>query len=158
MTSTLRVAPIGRKPSGSEFSPAVAPETGAEVQPAHRGAFNGYFQIDDLAERLLAQPQRIADAQHDFDITDRMYQARLTELTIAAFSKPLFPGKKPEDPLRPASNDTEREAAINQMLSNDLGMIDLARQRDTALRTLIRERNEFEALKLVAQLRISAGK
>lgn len=156
MTSTLRVAPIGRKPSGSEFGPAVAGDE--KAQPAQPFAFDVHFTSDDLAERLLAQPLRITDAQRDFDIVDRMYQARLTELTIAAFSKPLFPGKKPEDPLRPASNDTEREAAINQTLSNDLNMIDLARQHDTALRMLILARNEFEALKLVAQLRISAGK
>jgi hypothetical protein len=82
-------------------TPAAQPP--APVQPAPS-------QQDILITRLLALPEMIRNEQASFDAADFTYREALARITIRAFSEPLFPGKKPEDGMRCASNDTEREA------------------------------------------------
>ncbi len=111
-----------------------------------------------LITRLLALPEMIRAAQGDFDKADFSYREALAKVTIRAFSEPLFPGKKPEDGMRPASNDTEREAAIERLATSDSNLIIVTQQREITLRNLIVAKNEFDAVKLVTQLLISQSK
>ena len=115
-------------------------------------------QQDMLITRLLALPEMIRAAQADFDQADFGYREALAKVTIRAFSEPLFPGKKDGEGLRPASNDTEREAAIERLATTDSALIIVAQQREVALRTLMVAKNEFEAVKLVTQLLIAQSK
>ena len=107
---------------------------------------------DTLIRQLMGLPGEIGQWQADYDATDRAYKAYLAEVTIRAFSAPLFPGKKDGEPNRPASNDTEREAAIMQLVGTDPKLITLAVERESALRMLVQVKNQFEAVKLAAQL------
>lgn len=107
---------------------------------------------DTLIRQLMGLPSEIGQWQADYDATDRAYKAYLAEVTIRAFSAPLFPGKKDGEPNRPASNDTEREAAIAQLVGTDPKLITLAVERESALRMLVQVKNQFEAVKLAAQL------
>lgn len=106
---------------------------------------------DLIIERLLSLPALIHGDQQGFDEADRAYQTRLANLTVSAFSAPLFPGKE-LGTVRAASNDKEREAAIDKLISGDATLITLAQQREAALRTLQFNRNQFEATKIAAQL------
>ena len=115
-------------------------------------------QQDMLITRLLALPEMIRAAQADFDQADFGYREALAKVTIRAFSEPLFPGKKDGEGLRPASNDTEREAAIERLATTDSALIIVAQQREVALRTLMVAKNEFEAVKLVTQLLVAQAK
>lgn len=115
-------------------------------------------QQDMLITRLLALPEMIRTAQADFDQADFTYRQTLASITIRAFSEPLFPGKKEGEGLRPASNDTEREAAIEKLATSDSALIITAQQREITLRALMQVKNEFEAVKLVAQLVIAQSK
>jgi hypothetical protein len=70
----------------------------------------------------------------------------------------MFPGKKDGEGMRPASNDTERDAAVQMVLLFDEQLDQLADKREMALRVLMGNKNAFEAAKLTAQLEISNNK
>lgn len=118
----------------------------APAQPAPQS------QQDILITRLLALPAQIMMAQAEYDKQDFLYREQLAQITLRAFSVPLFPGKKPEDGMRCASNDTEREAAINHLATTHAGLITAAQMREIALRSLMQVKNEFEAIKYTIQL------
>lgn len=122
------------------------PDMKAKDFPAH----------DDVITWLLDGPEAICDKQEAFDQADRVYKSHLTELTIKAYNTPLFTGKKGAEGLVPASNDPEREAAIDSLCSTDPRMLPLAITRETALRELMREKSRFEAAKLIAALLTAA--
>lgn len=115
-------------------------------------------QQDSLINRLLSLPRQIEAAQAEFDKHDFYYREALATITIRAFSEPLFPGKKDGEGLRAASNDTEREAAIQRLATTNERIITSADLRNIALRELMRLKNEFEATKLIALLMISSSK
>lgn len=125
--------------------PAAIPIVPTPVQPDAVG----------IMHKLIDAPGKIAEAQKLVDDAVRLYSARLSIVTIKAFSAALFPGKKDGDPNRPASNDTEREAAIQQLITSDPVLEGYAQAREAALRELTRLRGEFEAFKLVMQYLIS---
>jgi len=108
-----------------------------------------------IMHKLIDAPGKISEAQKLVDDAGRLYAARLSILTIKAFSEALFPGKKEGEGLRPASNDTEREAAIQSLITSDPVLEGYAQAREAALRELTRLRGEFEAFKLVMQYLIS---
>ncbi len=111
---------------------------------------------NDIIAFLLNAPAYILDAQRAFDIADRAYQTRLASLTITAFSASLFPGKEPGT-TRAASNDKEREAAIDKLITSDPDLIALAQTREQELRLLQYARNKFEGAKIAAQLLTAAN-
>jgi hypothetical protein len=106
----------------------------------------------DVIKMLLAAPELIRQAQTLYDETDHLYRNKLAELSIKALSEPMFPGKKPEDGQRMASNEEERSLAVQSVCSSDVAFIRLAQNREAAGRSLHYERNQFEAAKLVAGL------
>lgn len=112
---------------------------------------------DEIISMLLNGPRDICDAQATFDVADRLYKARLAQITIGAFNVPLFPGKKEGEPMRAASNDTERDAAVAHMIANDVTLIDLVQEREAALRSLSYAKNRFEAARLIAGLLSTKG-
>ena len=118
----------------------------APAQPAQPS------QQDILITRLLALPEMIRNEQASFDAADFTYREALARITIRAFSEPLFPGKKPEDGMRCASNDTEREAAISRLATTDSELMIAAQRREIMLRALMQVKNEFEAIKYAIQL------
>lgn len=143
----------------------IQPATPVAVQPAQPPqppapvpAAAPQSQQDMLITRLLALPEMIRAAQAEFDQADFTYRQTLASITIRAFSEPLFPGKKEGEGLRPASNDTEREAAIEKLATSDSALIIAAQQREVTLRALMVAKNEFEAVKLVTQLLITQAK
>lgn len=107
---------------------------------------------------LTRLPSLIQTNQGIFDKADRAYQKRRAELTIQAFTRPMFPGKKDGEGLRPASNDTERDAAVQMVLLFDEQLDQLADRREMALRVLMGNKNAFEAAKITAQLEIAQTK
>lgn len=140
-------------PQGTTPAPNTQPAAPTPTQPQSQQS-----QQDMLITRLLALPQMIRIAQTSFDKADFCYREALALITIRAFSEPLFPGKKPEDGMRCASNDTEREAAIERLATTNERVITAAQHREFALGDLMQLKNEFEAAKLVAQLLISSSK
>ena len=126
--------------------PAAQPPAPVPAQPAPQS------QQDILITRLLALPEMIRNEQASFDAADFTYREALARITIRAFSEPLFPGKKPEDGMRCASNDTEREAAISRLATTDSELMIAAQRREIMLRALMQVKNEFQAAQLVAQL------
>lgn len=130
--------------------PAAQPP--APAQPAPQS------QQDILITRLLALPEMIRNEQASFDAADFTYREALARITIRAFSEPLFPGKKEGEGLRPASNDTEREAAISRLATTDSELMIAAQRREIMLRALMQVKNEFQAAQLVAQLLIAQSK
>ena len=129
-------------------SPVAEPVRVQPVQPVQPDAVQ-------IMHKLIDAPSKIAEAQKLVDDAGRLYAARLSILTIKAFSEALFPGKKEGEGLRPASNDTEREAAIQSLITSDPVLEGYAQAREAALRELTRLRGEFEAFKLVMQYLIS---
>jgi hypothetical protein len=129
---------------------ATQPQTPAQSTPQS--------QQDILITRLLALPEMIRNEQASFDAADFTYREALARITIRAFSEPLFPGKKEGEGLRPASNDTEREAAISRLATTDSELMIAAQRREIMLRALMQVKNEFQAAQLVAQLLISQSK
>lgn len=111
-----------------------------------------------MVANLLNGPARIEESQRLFDTADQLYKHSLTDVSIEALSSCIFPGKKPEDPRRAASNDTERDLAIQNLATTNARLITLSERRDAALRELQRERNTFEAAKLLAALLTSENK
>jgi hypothetical protein len=105
---------------------------------------------DEVITRLLNGPVDIRDYQDMFDKADRAYKTRLADLTIQAFSAQLFPGK--DGQMVAASNDKQRDAAVDQVTSTDSHLVQLAINREIALRNLSHARNTFEGAKLAAQL------
>ena len=97
-------------------------------------------------------------AQAEYDKQDFIYREQLAQITLRAFSVPLFPGKKDGEGLRCASNDTEREAAISRLATTDSELMIAAQRREIMLRALMQVKNEFQAAQLVAQLLISQSK
>lgn len=148
-------APRVMQPVKGPFSVSVpatpAAQPPAPVQPAPS-------QQDILITRLLALPEMIRNEQASFDAADFTYREALARITIRAFSEPLFPGKKPEDGMRCASNDTEREAAISRLATTDSELMIAAQRREIMLRALMQVKNEFQAAQLVAQLLIAQSK
>lgn len=136
---------------GHPFPKFESPVLGAPAQSAQP------VQPDavQIMHKLIDAPGKIAEAQKLMDDAGRLYAARLSILTIKAFSEALFPGKKEGEGLRPASNDTEREAAIQSLITSDPVLEGYAQAREAALRELTRLRGEFEAFKLVMQYLIS---
>lgn len=112
--------------------------------------------IDEIKANLLNGPLYILDAQRAFDQADRAYQTKLASLTIAAFSAPLFPGKEPGT-TRCASNDKEREAAIDKLITSDPDLINFAQTREQELRLLQYARNKFDGARIAAQLLTAAN-
>jgi len=104
-----------------------------------------------IVEMLLESPTYIANEQILLDKVNREYQARIAKLSIEALSKPLFPGKKPEDGMRAASNDTERDLAIQLVLTSDPELVELTADREDFSRQLAYYRNRFEGAKIAAQ-------
>ena len=148
-TITRSAAVIGVAPTVTpKPNPVPAPKP-ATAAPAAKFT---EVTTDTLIRQLMGLPAEIGQWQADFDATDRAYKAYLAEVTIRAFSAPLFPGKKDGEPNRTASNDTEREAAIMQLVGTDAKLIALAAEREAALRMLQQVRNQFEGVKLAAQL------
>ena len=115
----------------------------APAQPAQPQS-----QQDILITRLLALPTQIMMAQAEYDKQDFIYREQLSQITLRAFSVPLFPGKKDGEGLRCASNDTEREAAIEHLATTNAGLITAAQMREIALRALMLVKNEFQAAQL----------
>lgn len=145
-------SPLPPEREGTEvFMPLPAIAPAAPVPPAQP------VQPDavQIMHKLIDAPGKIAEAQKLMDDAGRLYAARLSILTIRAFGEALFPGKKGGDPNRPASNDTEREAAIQHLITSDAVLEEYAIAREGALRELTRLRGEFEAFKLVMQYLIS---
>lgn len=138
----------------------VLPSTPITSVPVSKPIDEGSSQAglaDRVIKMLLDGPKLIYAAACDYEQTDRKYKARLAELSIAALSAPLFPGK--DGSTRPASNDTERSLAIDRTVSTDAGLIKLAGDRDTTYHYFQSVKNEFEAAKLIAGLLTSsAGK
>jgi len=124
----------------------------APAQPAPQS------QQNILITRLLALPEMIRNEQASFDAADFTYREALARITIRAFSEPLFPGKKEGEGLRPASNDTEREAAISRLATTDSELMIAAQRREIMLRALMQVKNEFQAAKLVTGLLIAQSK
>jgi hypothetical protein len=110
---------------------------------------------DQIIAELLAAPARIRPLQTAYDEADRAYRSRLITLTFEAFTQPLFPGKKDGDPMRIAGNEDERTAAVEKKCGQDATLIQLAFTRSTAKADLIEAQNQFDALKLAAQLIIA---
>ena len=154
------------RPTPNPVASSTAPATSSGTQtalitpttPAANTVKFSEVTMDTLVRQLLNLPAEIGQWQADFDATDRAYKAQLAETTIRAFSAPLFPCKKEGEGNRPASNDTEREAAVAQLVATDGKSITLATEREAALRMLQQVKNQFEAVKIAAQLLISAGK
>lgn len=146
--------PVTQVSQPSQPVPAQPPTPPTPAAPAPAPT----SQQDALITRLLALPEMIRKAQADFDKTDFAYREALAKITIRAFSEPLFPGKKDGEGLRCASNDTEREAAIDRLVTTDSALIIAAQQREITLRNLMVVKNEFEAVKLVAQLLTAQSK
>lgn len=149
--SILRVEP------GPTFSPVqpTAPTTPAQIPvtgPAPARAFSVNV-ADRLVDLLLNSPDNIRDAQARFDEADRAYKARLANLSLEAVSLPLFVAK--DGSKRTASNDTERELAVEQAVANDALLIRLAQTREATLRELMHARNTLESAKTLAQLLIA---
>lgn len=97
-------------------------------------------------------PERIFIAQIAFDEADKAYQARLTELTLKAYSEARLPPKKEGEPKRVASNDDERKLAIQITCRDDETFRNLAQAREDAQRVLQYERNCLEAARIIARL------
>ena len=146
------------RPTPNPVAGSTAPNSAPAAVPATNTVKFREVTMDTLVRQLLNLPAEIGQWQADFDATDRAYKAQLAEITIRAFSAPLFPGKKEGEGNRPASNDTEREAAVAQLVATDGKLITLATEREAALRMLQQVRNQFEAVKIAAQLLISAGR
>ena len=127
-------------------------QAGQPTQPPALAQPAPQSQQDILITRLLALPEMIRNEQASFDAADFTYREALARITIRAFSEPLFPGKKPEDGMRCASNDTEREAAISRLATTDSELMIAAQRREIMLRALMQVKNEFQAAQLVAQL------
>jgi hypothetical protein len=139
-------------PAAQPSQPSQPAQPPAPAQPAPQS------QQDILITRLLALPEMIRNEQASFDAADFTYREALARITIRAFSEPLFPGKKEGEGLRPASNDTEREAAISRLATTDSELMIAAQRREIMLRALMQVKNEFQAAQLVAQLLISQSK
>jgi hypothetical protein len=106
---------------------------------------------DPFLKRLLWGPGDILEKQAAFDEADRAYKTRLAALTLDAFRAPLFPGKKDGDPMRPAGNDAERDAALDSLASTDPQLVVLVQARELAQRELSLARNLFEGAKYAVQ-------
>lgn len=115
-------------------------------------------EVQAVVETLLLGPANIQTAQELFDKADQDYKRSLTDVSIEALSAVIFPGKKPEDPKRVAGNEEERSLAIQKLATTNARLITLSANRDAALRELQRERNQFEAAKLLAALLTSENK
>ena len=133
---------------------APAPQPVAPVAPPIPRA----FPDAELVMRLLDVPALLESAQARLDAATRNYESKVTLLSIEALSVPLFPGKKEEDPKRPASNDTERDLAIQHALATNAALIELAQTREIALRQVTRLRNELEAAKILAAFLTATAK
>lgn len=150
--------PRAMQPVKGPFSvsvPATATPAAQPAQPAQPPAPTAaapQSQQDILITRLLALPAQIMMAQAEYDKQDFIYREQLAQITLRAFSVPLFPGKKDGEGLRCASNDTEREAAIQHLATTSAGLITSAQMREIALRSLMQVKNEFEAIKYTIQL------
>ena len=127
-------------------------QAGQPTQPPALAQPAPQSQQDILITRLLALPTQIMMAQAEYDKQDFIYREQLAQITLRAFSVPLFPGKKDGEGLRCASNDTEREAAIQHLATTSAGLITSAQMREIALRSLMQVKNEFEAIKYTIQL------
>lgn len=103
-----------------------------------------------LVDTLLSLPILIRDAQERFDKIDLEYQRTLTTCSIVFLEQPIFRDK--DDKPRQATNERERELALNYGLMNDEGIKVLIRERADALRELQCTKARFEVAKLMVQL------
>lgn len=103
--------------------------------------------VNSIIYTLLNGAKEIHTAQLDYDKTQRTYLAVSSTLSIEALTSMIFTTK---DGLpRAASNDTERELAISQVLTRNQNLTALLIERDTYAALLARRKNEFEAAKLL---------
>jgi hypothetical protein len=104
---------------------------------------------NELADQLARLPRLIAESRRQAASSNRKYREAAARLSLAALSKPLFPGK---DGLRPAANETERELAITYTAGTDPALIDLAEDRELDQIAADEAANAFAALCLIANL------
>lgn len=112
------------------------------------------FVIDEaaLANALAQTPEQLSAAQRALDAIRYQYESRLVELSIAALSAALFPGKTPEDPKRTAANDKERELAIQATCLQDSAFQQLRLAYEEAQREVSLSRDRQLNYRLIAQL------
>jgi len=163
----VKLKPLTPKPNEVKVTEAAAKP--AEVKPEPATTETPYRWTEPASQKkvteshielikvLLDLPFRIAEAQKEFDAINRKWLLRKVELTIQAYTTPIFPGKKAEDGMRCASNEAERETAIDKVTLTDDLFATLSDEREAALRTLMLHKNHFEADKLTAQLEAATG-
>ena len=152
IAKTPVVTPVGPVVPIPSVNPPVQPEPVVKTTLSMQTGAEPPITMDRVIRMLIDSPATIQTCQRSYDDADRAYKTRLVDLTLKAFAEPLFPGKKPEDGLRPASNEDERAAAVDKLCASDVQLITFAQQREAALRDLIGARNQFEGGKLIAQL------
>lgn len=105
-----------------------------------------------LMDELAILPTRICTCQALFDDADRDYRQQLATISLCALTEPLFPGKKADEPMHAASNEKERDLAIDHAIVSDELFLKLEERRRAALRNLVEAKNSFEAAKLMVQV------
>ncbi len=108
-----------------------------------------------IATALAESPEQLNTAQKRLDLVRFEYEAYLTTLSIQALSTPLFPGKTPEDPQRAASNEKERDLAIQYVCQGDPGYRRLQAEFEAAQRDVTLCRDRQANARLIAQLLLS---
>jgi hypothetical protein len=107
---------------------------------------------DVIAGALAQTPEQLNNAQRTLDAIRYSYEARMVELSIAAMGAAIFPGKTPEDPKRAASNERERDLAIQSVCLADAGFQQLRLAYEEAQREVSLTRDRQTNYRLIAQL------
>lgn len=143
-------APAASKAVEASSPVATIPAPAAPAIPVVSTSYSA--TVDHVIQLLLDTPAEIREYQGYVDALETSFNRRKTDLSIEALTKPLFPGKKPEDGHRAANNDTERDLAIADVTGHDLRLIEYSTDLSTARRNLQYARNQFEGAKLAATL------
>lgn len=111
-------------------------------------------ELTSVAMGLISISEDVATAQRHYDAVKAEFDGQTVAVSIRALSAALFPGKTPDDPLRPAANDLERKLAVEMTLQTSSLWTELRQQTEEAERNLRLARDTQENLRLVAQLMI----
>lgn len=105
---------------------------------------------DSIIKDLNECPSLIPSLQGIYDEADRGYQALVAIYSLSALTDPIFKDKN--DSYRAATNDKEREIALNHALLGNDQIEQAWQKRAASLRNLQTAKNRFEAARLLVQL------
>jgi len=106
--------------------------------------------LAEAPEQIHAAATRLAAAQAD-------HEKYLAGLSLDALSAPIFPGKTPADPCRPAANDAERKVALDHLLHvQEVDYTPVRGEFDSARIDLALCKDRLDAYTLIARLIIHA--